>query len=73
MILIAVLLFRTAGSMLAAFLFEQIVDLTGFRFLPFPLFLWGLMPLMMLTVVLLPAVLRLRRIGETDLRLLNEE
>ncbi|MBR5361918.1 MAG: ABC transporter permease [Oscillospiraceae bacterium] len=72
-ILIAILLFRTAGSMLAAFLFEQIVDLTGFRFLPFPQFLWGLMPLMMLTAVLLPTVLRLRHIGQTDLRLLNEE
>ena len=54
-------------------LFESFIGLTGFEFLPFPLFVYVMMPVLMLGAVLLPTLLRLRGISKIDIRQMNEE
>ncbi len=72
-VIVAIILYYTGISALAGILFEAFIGLTGFEFLPFRLFVYVMMPALMLGAVLLPTLLRMQSIRHIDIRQMNEE
>ena len=72
-VIAAIIIYFTGISALAGMLFESVIGLTGFHFLPFRVFVYVMMPAVMLGAVLLPTLLRVQSIKHVDIRQMNEE
>lgn len=70
---VGIILTCTLGQQFAQRLTESIVSLTGFRFVSMPIFTFVIMPVLIGMTIIIPSVIRLRKIKDIDLRNINEE
>ena len=69
---IAIILAGTAGTVIVGKLFS-VIGLSGFRFLPMPLYTWVIMPVISLLTSLIPSLIKLRKIETIDISSISNE
>ena len=72
-IIAGILLTSTLGLKLAQICCENLVSLTGFRFISMPFFTFVAVPVIFCTAIIIPSFILLRKIRNIDLRNTNEE
>ena len=71
-VLAAILLATLLSGVLFELLFS-VIGLSGFKYIPMPVFTWVIMPLISLLTVLIPTLIKLRSIGKIDISSIANE